>query len=76
MTDHEKVGMDLDSIKAIYDERFKGNQSALEDYVVRRLTEEAFEEKPLRVAVPKGYKVIFEKDDDGHIIDMRFDRIH
>ena len=68
--------MDVDRIKAIYDEKFKGNPSAMEDYVVRRLTEEAFKEKPLRVAVPKGCKVIFEKDADGHIIDMRFDRIH
>lgn len=64
----------LERIKATYD-KFNGDPSAMEDYVVRRLTEEAFREKPLRVVVPEGVKVIFEKDGDGHIIDMRFDRI-
>lgn len=68
--------MDVDRIKAIYDERFKGNPDAMEDYVVKRLKEELFSEKPRKIAIPKGYKVIFEYDDDGHIKDMRFERIH
>lgn len=68
--------MDLDLIKAIYDERFKGHPSALEDYVARELTKAAFKPKRNRIAVPKGYKVIFDWDDDGHVKDMRFERIH
>ncbi len=68
--------MDLDRIKAIYDERFKGNPSALEDYIVKRLEEDIFSEKPRKISIPKGYKVIFDWDDDGHVKDMRFERIH
>lgn len=68
--------MDLDRIKAIYDERFKGNPSAMKDYIVKRLEEELFSEKPRKISIPKGYKVIFDYDDDGHTKDIRFDRIH
>lgn len=73
--------MDVDRIKAIYDERFKGNPDALEDYIVKRLTEEVFRESETKdvskVAVKSGdTKVVFEWDDDGHIIDMRFERIY
>lgn len=73
--------MDLERIKAIYDERFKGNPSAMEEYVCSRLTEEIFREpetKDVRKVAIKGdgVKVIFEWDDDNHIIDMRFDRVH
>ena len=73
--DHEEVGMDVvERIKAAYD-KMKGNPSAMEDYIVKRLTDEAFREKPMRVVIPEGYKVIFEYD-DGHVKDMRFERIH
>lgn len=73
--------MDVDRIKAIYDERFKGNPDALENYIVNRLTEEAFRESETKdvskVAVKSGdTKVVFEWDDDGHVKDMRFERIH
>lgn len=68
--------MDVDRIKSIYDERFKGNPDAMEDYIVKRLKEELFSEKPRKITIPKGYKVIFEYDDDGHVTDMRFERIH
>ena len=30
----------------------------------------------MRVVIPEGYKVIFEYDDDGHVKDMRIERIH
>lgn len=70
--------MDLLRIKKIYDERFRGNPSALEKYVCDRLSEVVFREsgaKGIRkVAVKgKGVKVVFEWDDAGHIIDMRFE---
>lgn len=68
--------MDLDRIKAIYDEKFKGNPDAMERYIVKKLKEELFSEKPRKISIPKGYKVIFEYDDDGHVKDMRFERIH
>lgn len=68
--------MDIDRIKALYDERFKGNPRAMEDYVISRLDEEAFKPKRSRVAVPSGYRVIFEYDEDGFITDMRFERKH
>lgn len=74
--DQEEVGMDvLERIKAAYD-KFKGNPSGLEDYVTRRLQEEAFRSSPLKVAVPKGTKVIFHWNAEGKIIDLEFDRIH
>ena len=65
----------MERIKAAYD-KMKGNPSAMEDYIVKRLTDEAFSEKPMRVVIPEGYKVIIEYDDDGHVKDMRFERIH
>ena len=65
----------IERIKATHD-KFKDNPSAMEDFVVKRLTEEAFKEKHRRIAIPKGYKVIFGYDDDGHVKDMRFERIH
>lgn len=73
--------MDLERIKAIYDERFKGNPSAMEEYVCSRLMEEVFREPETKdvskVAVKGGdTKVVFEWNDDGCIIDMRFERIH
>lgn len=79
--DHEEVVMDVDRIKAIYDERIKGNPSAMEAYVCNRLMEEVFREPETKdvskVAVKSGdTKVVFEWNDDGHIIDMRFERIH
>lgn len=73
--------MDLDRIKAIYDERFKGNPDAMEAYVCNRLMKEVFIESETKdvskVAVKSGdTKVVFEWNDDGRIIDMRFERIH
>lgn len=69
----------IERIKAIYD-KFKDNPSAMEDYVVKRMTEEAFREPEAKevskVAVKGGdTKVIFEWNDDGKIIDARFERI-
>ena len=73
--------MDLDRIKEIYDKKFKGNPSAMEAYVTNRLMEEVFRESETRdvskVAVKdRDTKVIFEWNDEGQIIDMRFERIH
>lgn len=73
--------MDLDRIKAIYDEKFKGNPSAMEEYVCNRLMEEVFRKPETKdvskVAVKsRDTKVVFEWNDDGQIIDMRFERIH
>lgn len=65
----------LERIKAAFD-KFKGNPSAMEDYITRRLQEEAFRPSPLKVAVPKGTKVIFHWNDEGKIIDLEFERIH
>ena len=71
--------MDFERIKQIYDERFKGNPGAMEEYVIERLQQE-FADAILRpdkarkdVFAKGGTKVIFEKDSEGHIIDMRFE---
>lgn len=73
--------MDIDRIKAIYEERFKGDPSAMEKYVCSRLMEGVFREPESegvrKVAIKdNGVKVIFEWNDDNRIIDMRFERIH
>jgi hypothetical protein len=65
----------VERIKATYD-KFKGNPNAMVDYIVKRLEKELFSEKPRKISIPEGYKVIFEYDDDGHVKDMRFERIH
>lgn len=65
----------VERIKAAYD-KMKGNPSAMGYYIAKWLTDEAFREKTTRIVIPEGYKVIFEYDDDGHVKDMRFERIH
>ena len=71
--------MDLDRIKKIYDERFNGDPSAMEAYVVERLLQGLMDEvlhpRQARKDVFSrgGTKVIVEKDDEGRIIDMRFE---
>lgn len=73
---HASVYLQLEEyVKKKYDS-FKGNPDAMEQYIIKRLQEELFSEKPRKVSIPKGCKVIFDYDDEGHIIDMRFERIH
>ena len=78
MSTLSRSSMGLERIKAIYEERFKGNPSAMEEYVCSRLMEGFFREpetKDVRKVSIKGVNVIFEWD-DNHIIDMRFERVH
>lgn len=64
----------IERIKRVY-EKFKGNPQAMEVYLVKELEKElTFTTKPIKI--PSGYKVTFHYDDEGHIKDMTFERIH
>lgn len=71
--------MDIDRIKALYDKVFKDKPGAMEKYVTSRLMGGFMRPKSgskCLLSPPRGYNVIFEYDDTGHIIDMRFERSH